>query len=57
MGRADLAHAQRDAANAVLAAAGYNLRRLLAWLRDLSRVCIAGFFATTSRSPSRTAFA
>jgi len=32
MGRNHLAHAQGDAANAVLAAAGYNFRRLLAWL-------------------------
>jgi hypothetical protein len=36
MGRNHLAHAQGDAINAVLAAAGYNFRRLLAWL--------AGFF-------------
>jgi len=32
MGRNFLAHTQGDAANAVLAAAGYNFRRLLAWL-------------------------
>ncbi len=32
MGRNHLAHAQGDAINAVLAAAGYNFRRLLAWL-------------------------
>ncbi len=32
MGRNHLAHAQDDAINAVLAAAGYNFRRLLAWL-------------------------
>jgi IS5 family transposase len=32
MGRNFLAHAAGDAANAVLAAAGYNFRRLLAWL-------------------------
>jgi IS5 family transposase len=35
MGRNHLAHATGDAANAVLAAAGYNFRRLLAWLRLL----------------------
>ena len=35
MGRNHLAHASGDAINAVLAAAGYNLRRLLAWLRLL----------------------
>ena len=32
MGRNHLAHAEGDAANAVLAAAGYNFRRLIAWL-------------------------
>jgi transposase, IS5 family len=32
MGRNHLAHASGDAINAVLAAAGYNFRRLLAWL-------------------------
>jgi IS5 family transposase len=35
MGRNYLAHASGDATNAVLAAAGYNFRRLLAWLRFL----------------------
>jgi IS5 family transposase len=33
MGRNYLAHAQGDAINAVLAAAGYNFRRLIQWLR------------------------
>jgi IS5 family transposase len=33
MGRNYLAHASGDAINAVLAAAGYNFRRLLAWVR------------------------
>lgn len=32
MGRNFLAHATGDAANAVLSAVGYNVRRLLAWL-------------------------
>jgi IS5 family transposase len=32
MDRNHLAHAQGDAINAVLAAAGYNFRRLIAWL-------------------------
>jgi len=42
MGRNYLAHASRDAINAVLAAAGYNFRRLLAWLRFLLlRILIA----------------
>jgi IS5 family transposase len=35
-----------DAANAVLAAIGYNFRRLIAWLRKLLCVLIAAIFAT-----------
>lgn len=35
MGRNYLAHSKGDAINAVLAAAGYNFRRLIAWLRVL----------------------
>ena len=38
MGRNFLAHRHGDAINAVLAAAGYNFRRLLAWL-GLSCAC------------------
>jgi IS5 family transposase len=42
MGRNYLAHASGDAINAVLAAAGYNFRRLLAWVRFLLlRILIA----------------
>src|SRR5215831_6743150 len=42
MGRNHLAHASGDVINAVLAAAGYNSRRLLAWLRLLLlRILIA----------------
>ena len=37
MGRNYLAGSQGDAANAVLAAVGYNFRRLLAWLRRILR--------------------
>ncbi len=33
MGRNHLAHSEGDAANVVLAAAGYNFRRLISWLR------------------------
>jgi transposase, IS5 family len=40
MGRNHLAHAAGDATNAVLAAAGYNFRRLLAWLAVLLRLWI-----------------
>ena len=35
MGRNYLAHASGDPVNAVLAAAGYNFRRLIQWLRLL----------------------
>ncbi|OLP54382.1 IS5 family transposase [Rhizobium rhizosphaerae] len=51
MGRNHLAHAQGDAANAVLAAIGYNYRRILAWLRLLFAVLcvsVAGGRATNS---------
>ena len=41
MGRNYLAHAAGDAINAVLAAAGYNFRRLIAWLRLLLRAIFA----------------
>lgn len=41
MGRNHLAHTQGDAANAVLAAAGYNFRRLLAWLALLCALLLA----------------
>ena len=66
MGRNYLAHASGDAINAVLAAAGYNFRRLLAWLRLLLlRILIVlraypprpnpseiGFFKADGVSPS-----
>jgi IS5 family transposase len=45
MGRNFLAHAIGDAANAVLAAAGYNFRRLLAWLKFLRAFIDALFSA------------
>ena len=45
MGRNYLAGAHGDAANAVLAAAGYNFRRLLAWLAALWRVFIMAVLA------------
>jgi len=42
MGRNPLAHASGDAINAVLAAAGYNFRCPLSWLRiSLLRILIA----------------
>ena len=47
MGRNYLAHASGDAINAVLAAAGYNFRRLLAWLRFLLLRILIAFSLTT----------
>jgi transposase, IS5 family len=35
LGRCYLKGRSGDAANAILSAAGYNFRRILAWLRDL----------------------
>ena len=40
MGRNYLAHQPGDAINAILAAAGYNFRLLLNWLRLLLRVLL-----------------
>jgi IS5 family transposase len=40
MGRNFLAHRSGDAINAVLAAAGYNFRRLMQWLRPLLRMIL-----------------
>jgi len=48
MDRNYLFHSSGDAINAVLAAAGYNFRLLLNWLRLLLRLCVAPLF-TQSR--------
>ena len=45
--RNHLAHASGDAINAVLAAAGYNFRRLLAWPRLLLLRILIAFSLTT----------
>jgi IS5 family transposase len=45
MGRNYLAHASGDAANAILAAAGYNFRRLLARLALRCTQILAAIFA------------
>ena len=50
MGRNHLAHAAGDAINAVLAAAGYNFRRLLAWHAFL-RFLVACIAHTLRASP------
>ena len=47
MGRNFLKGPHGDAANAVLAAAGYNFRRLLAWLAMIWRVFSAALLAET----------
>jgi IS5 family transposase len=44
MGRNHLAHEMGDAINAILAAAGYNFRLLLRWLRLLLRIILASLF-------------
>lgn len=44
MERNYLAHTQGDAINAILAAAGYNFRLLLTWLRLLLRLMLVMFF-------------
>jgi len=43
MGRNFLAHTRSDAANAVLAAVGYNFRRLLTWLALLCALLLDAF--------------
>ena len=51
MGRNYLAHSSGDAINAVLAAVGYNFRRLIQWLRFLLLpILIAGGFTTPLKS-------
>ena len=44
MGRNYFAHQQGDAVNAILAAAGYNFRLLLNWLRLLLRFLLTMLF-------------
>ena len=46
MDRNFLAHRGGDAINAVLAAAGYNFRRLIAWLAIFLRARLAAIIAT-----------
>jgi IS5 family transposase len=45
LGRCYLKGRAGDAANAILSAVGYNLRRVLAWLRDFLRQIFAALFA------------
>jgi transposase, IS5 family len=52
MGRNYLAHRAGDAANAVLAAAGYNFSLLIRWLRLLLRQILWHLFATLQLNPT-----
>ena len=54
MGRNHLAHATGDAINVVLAAAGYNFRRLLAWLGLLPFAILAAFAGGQRRRQTLT---
>ena len=49
MGRNYLAGTHGDAANAILAAAGYNFRRLLEWLALLLSSILVAFTAAASQ--------
>jgi len=52
MGRNQLSHSQGDAANAILAAVGYNFRRILAWLSILLAILWASLKMQTRQNPS-----
>jgi IS5 family transposase len=52
MGRNYLAHRHGDFNNAVLAAVGYNFRRLIRWLTTLFRLCLAVLFPQTVALPA-----
>jgi transposase, IS5 family len=52
MNRNYLAHTQGDRINAILAAAGYNFRLLLNWLRDLLRLLMAVIFTQQKLQPN-----
>ena len=52
MGRNYLWFKHGDANNAVLAAAGYNFRRLVRWLRHVLRQILAALFAELLINPT-----
>ena len=52
LGRNYLAHAAGDASNAVLAAAGYNFRRLIRWLRLQLLKILAAFWPASQIKPA-----
>ena len=51
MGRNYLAGSNGDAANAVLAAAGYDVRQLLEWLTTFWRAFVMAIFAAARDAP------
>ena len=51
MGRNYLAHRHGDLNNAILAAAGYNFRRLIKWLRILLSLILIAIFPKSKLSP------
>jgi len=51
LGRNYLAGRHGDANNAILAAAGYNFRRLIRWLNDLLCLILAMLFAKSKSLP------
>ena len=52
MGRNYLWYRQGDAANAILAAVGYNFRRLIRWLRLLLRQILVALMVTIQPAPA-----
>ena len=52
MDRNYLAHRDGDANNAILAAAGYNFRRILRWLRLLLCLILAPMLASSKTAPA-----
>lgn len=52
MGRNYLAHRKGDASNAVLSAAGYNFRRLIAWFRVLLFKCLTALIEALQTNPA-----
>jgi IS5 family transposase len=52
LGRCYLKGHAGDAANAILTAAGYNFRRILAWIRILLRLIIAALMVANTGQPT-----
>jgi transposase, IS5 family len=51
LGRCHLKGREGDAANVILTAVGHNLRRILAWLRDLLSAILIAFWWTVALPP------